>query len=144
MNTKQTVIRLLSPVFCLVFVFSMLSCSRRAETDDLWKNASYTSDTELGSGAKSLPVEIKVKDHTVKCTVHTDSDTVGAALLENGLISGEQGDYGLYIKSVNGITADYDIDQSYWAFYINGEYAMTGVDSTAITKGDSYQLVYSK
>ena len=64
--------------------------------------------------------------------------------MEHGLIAGEEGDYGLYVKVVNGITADYDVDQSYWAFYIDGDYAMSGVDTTAITEGVTYQLVYTK
>ena len=44
----------------------------------------------------------------------------------------------LYVKTVNGITLDYDKDKMYWAFYINGEYAMTGVDSTPIEEGAVY------
>jgi len=72
--------------------------------------------------------------------IHTDKETVGEALTELGLIAGEEGEYGLYVKTVNGITADYDKDGVYWAFYINGEYAATGVDATAVTEGDSYSF----
>ena len=53
--------------------------------------------------------------------IHTDQETVGAALLELGLIAGEESEYGLFIKTVNGLTADYDTDGVYWAFYIDGE-----------------------
>ena len=56
------------------------------------------------------------------------------------LIDGEVGEFGLYVKTVNGITADYDKDGKYWAFYINGEYAQPGVDSIEITEGDSYSF----
>ena len=38
--------------------------------------------------------------------IHTDKTTVGEALLELGLIAGEESTYGLYVKTVNGITAD--------------------------------------
>ena len=72
--------------------------------------------------------------------IHTDKETVGEALLELGLIDGEEGEYGLYVKTVNGITVDYDKDGKYWAFYINGEYASSGVDSTKITEGESYSF----
>lgn len=72
--------------------------------------------------------------------IHTDKETVGEALLDLGLISGEEGEYGLYVKTVNGITADYDKDGVYWAFYINGEYASTGVDATPITEGENYSF----
>ena len=71
-------------------------------------------------------------------------ETVGEALEEHGLVSGEEGPYGLYIKKVNGITADYDIDQSYWSFNKNGEYMMTGADKTEIENGAHYELVYTK
>lgn len=70
--------------------------------------------------------------------IRTDKETVGEALQDVDLIEGEEGDYGLYVKTVNGITADYDKDGVYWAFYVNGEYAAEGVDSTKITEGDTY------
>lgn len=76
--------------------------------------------------------------------IHTDKETVGEALLEVGLIEGEESEYGLYVKTVNGITADYDKDGVYWAFYVNGEYAQTGVDSTAVTEGEAYAFKVEK
>ena len=76
--------------------------------------------------------------------ITTDKAIVGEALLEEGLIEGDQGDYGLYINTVNGITADWDKDQTYWAFYINGEYATTGIDGTEITAGTTYGLTLTK
>ena len=74
----------------------------------------------------------------VTFTVHTDEKTVGDALLKLHVVAGEASSYGLYVKTVNGMTADYDKDGVYWAFYIDGEYAMTGVDATNITDGAQY------
>ena len=68
----------------------------------------------------------------------SDKESVGQALLAEGLIQGEQGDYGLYVKTVNGLTLDWEKDGKYWAFYIDGEYAPTGVDQTPITEGSTY------
>ena len=62
----------------------------------------------------------------------------GKALLDQGVIAGEDSSYGLYVKTVNGITLDYDTDGMYWAFYINGEYAQTGVDATGVENGAVY------
>lgn len=76
--------------------------------------------------------------------IHTDKQTVGEALLDSGLVEGDNGEYGLYIKKVNGIEADYDKNGTYWAFYIDGEYAMTGVDATDITEGSTYSLKVEK
>lgn len=114
------------------------------ERTGLWENATYLSDREFGEGSKTLVVEIKAGDQSVTFTVKTDKSTVGEALLEHELIDGEEGQYGLYVKVVNGITADFDVDQSYWAFYIDGEYAMTGVDTTEITDGAVYKLERAK
>lgn len=70
--------------------------------------------------------------------IATDKQTVGEALLEQEIIAGEQGDYGLYVKTVDGLTLDYETDGKYWAFYVDGEYAMAGVDATDITDGSTY------
>ena len=76
--------------------------------------------------------------------IHTDKEIVGEALLDLGLIDGENGEFGLYVKTVNGIVADYEVDSTYWAFYVNGEYAMSGVDSTKIEEGSSYTFKVEK
>lgn len=76
--------------------------------------------------------------------VHTDKTTVGEALLENNLIAGEDSDYGLYVKEVNGIPADYDKDGAYWSFYVDGQYAQSGVDTTNIEEGKTYTFKYEK
>lgn len=73
-------------------------------------------------------------------SITTNKATVGEALFDEGLIKGEDGPYGLYITEVNGIRAVYEEDGSYWAFYINGEYAMSGVDTTEIETGAEYML----
>lgn len=100
-----------------------------------------TEGTVLGEGKTKFILTVVDKEGTeTQFEIHTDKETVGEALTELGLIAGEEGEYGLYVKTVNGITADYDKDGVYWAFYINGEYAQTGIDATAITEGDNYSL----
>ena len=140
---KKTVRSTALIILSLIFVVCLVACGNVDKTG-VWENATYTKDTEFGNGAKTLVVEVKAEEQTVTFTVKTDKDTVGGALLEHGLIAGDESEYGLYVKVVNGMTADYDVDQSYWAFYIDGEYAMTGVDSTEITEGVTYQLAYTK
>ena len=76
--------------------------------------------------------------------IHTDKEIVGEALEELGLILGEESPTGIYVKTVSGITADYDKDGTYWAFYVNGEYAQSGVDSTPIHEGDSFAFRVEK
>ena len=110
----------------------------------LWKHAAYVADTELGDGAKILTVQVKADERQITFTIHTDKPTVGEAMQEHNLLEGEESEYGLYVKEVNGIVADYDVDQYYWAFYINGEYAMSGVDTTNIEEGVTYCLERTK
>ncbi len=99
----------------------------------------------LGEGKTKFAFSVTDKEENeTQFEIHTDKETVGEALSELGLIEGEDSEYGLYVKTVNGITADYDKDGVYWAFYINGEYASTGVDSTKIVEADSYAFKIEK
>lgn len=131
--------KVLSLILCFVLVVSLAACdSKPAETTGF---TPVTDGASLGEGATTFPLVIVDKDgNTVNVTISTDKETLGEALLELGLVEGEDSDFGLYIKTVNGITADYDVDGTYWAFYINDEYAMTGVDSTPIVSGETYTL----
>ena len=140
---KRTMKRCLAMILAMILVLALTSCNTVKKTG-VWEDADYLRDVKFGKGEKTVTIEIKAEEQAVTFTVRTDEDTVGAALLEHGIIEGENGPYGLYVKTVNGMTADYDVDQSYWAFYINGEYAMTGVDTTEISESVTYQLVYTK
>lgn len=112
--------------------------------EGLWKDAIYRNDTELGNGEKNFILTVEIDGQSVSFTIKTNKSSVGEALLELNLIEGEDGAYGLYVKKVNGVTADYDTDRTYWAFYINGEYAMAGVDGTQIVNGATYKLSREK
>ncbi len=133
-----------SVLLAVLLVFCFASCGKKVDKTGLWENATYLSDTTLGKGDKTLSVEVKAEEQSVLFTVKTNETTVGAALLAVDLIAGDESAYGLYVKKVNGITADYNVDQAYWAFYINGEYAQTGVDSTDLDESAKYSLVYTK
>ena len=137
---KKSTISILLLIICLL---GLVSCGNSAD-NALWESATYLEDTTLGEGAKTFILEVTAEDKTVAFTIKTDEKMVGAALFEQGLIEGEQSQYGLYTKVVNGITADFDVNKRYWAFYIDGEYATAGVDTTEITEGTVYQLVYTK
>ena len=138
----RTIKRSAALALVLALMLSLAACGAKAE--GLWANATYTEDTELGEGATTITVEVTAEDKTVTFTIHTDGTTLRQALEENGLIAGDESDYGLYVKTVDGMTADYDADGLYWAFYKSGEYLMTGVDTTEIADGEQYELVCTK
>ena len=95
----------------------------------------------LGEGTVAFPLCVQHADGTqVLFNISTGESTVGAALEQVGLIAGEEGPYGLMITEVNGEYHTYEDDRMYWGFYIDGDYAMSGVDSTPISDGQSYML----
>lgn len=110
-----------------------------------------TEPTPMGEG-KNLFL-LSVVDGNQQETlleIHTDENLLGSALQKLDLIGGDDGPYGLYITSVNGITARYEEDGSWWCLYIreNGsdDYVMatTGVDAAELTEGRSYRLKVEK
>lgn len=167
MNTRNKKLR--SLLLCMMLIVAMAFCTtacngnQEAGKTEIGKNSQEAGDdanlddasmdetndqetiTVLGEGSTKFNFAVIDKDgNETLFEIHTDKETVGDALMELNLISGDEGAYGLYVKTVNGITADYDVDQTYWAFYINGEYAMTGVDATNVAEGDSYSFKVEK
>lgn len=112
--------------------------------NELWKNATYTEDTLIGVGKNNLILTVEAGDKSIDITVRTDMNNVGEVLKKHNVISGEEGPYGIYVKVVNGIEADYDKDQSYWSFEKDGEAMLTGVDSTEFKDGEHFELVRTK
>ncbi len=148
--TKMSHVRQkLSFILCMVLIAAMAllttGCNDKTSQETVQTTSVSTETQILGEGKTTFTVTVVDKEGTeASFEIHTDKEMVGEALQECGLLEGEEGPYGLYVKTVNGITADYDVDQTYWAFYINGEYAMTGVDVTTITEGDTYSLKVEK
>lgn len=141
---KKTINIALSLMLIVAMCLTFGACGRKPAEEALWENATYTEDAEFGSGAKTVFVEVKAEEKSVTFKINTDKETLGEALLEHKLIAGEKGPYGLYVKVVNGITADYDVNQSYWGFNKNGESMLTGVDGAEIVGGEHFELVYTK
>ena len=135
--------KVISAVLLIVLSFCFFACGNNEETD-LWVSALYTENKELGNGAKTIFVDVIAQEKTVTFTINTDKETVGDALIEHNLVSGEKGAYGLYVKFVNGIEADYDKNQSYWAFTKGNESLLTGVDGEKIENNAHYELTYTK
>ena len=99
---------------------------------------------ETVGGSKTFTVAVIHKDGTEKeFEYSTNEEYLGAVLLAENLIEGENGPYGLMISAVDGETADWNVDQGYWALYVGEEYATTGVDTTPVTDGGTYKLVYT-
>lgn len=99
---------------------------------------------ETTAGGKTITVNVVHKDGTEKeFTYQTEEEYLGPCLLAEGLVEGENGSFGLMITAVDGETADWNVDKSYWALFIGEEYATTGADTTPVNDGDSFGLVYT-
>ncbi len=138
----------LSFIVCLVLIAAMAlfasGCSGNqttAESSAPTAAQSYPDGAVLGEGATQFSFTVTdLEGAESSFTIQTDKETVGEALQDVGLIVGEAGPYGLYVKTVNGRTLDYDTDGKYWAFYENGQYAMAGVDMTEIDPSATYSF----
>ena len=147
--TKTRLFKSLSLAVCIVLIAATAlftaGCNDNKVTSEPTSSQTTSSQataSELGEGKTDFTFKVTDLDgKETEIKIHTDKKTVGEALLELKLIAGDDSEYGLYVKTVNGVTLDYDKDGKYWAFYVNGEYAQTGVDSTDITAGaeDSFK-----
>lgn len=141
---KKTSIIIISLLVVIAVGLFFLPEEKSPDNTGVWENAVYTENTTFGTGKNTLIVTVKAEVKSINFTIKTDKTVVGDALKEYKLIDGEEGPYGIYIKVVNGIEADYDNDQSYWSFEKDGEAMLTGVDSTEFKDGDRYELVRTK
>ena len=99
---------------------------------------------QTSQGSKAFTVEVVHSDGSSKTFEYrTDEEYLGAVLQAEGLITGEMGPYGLEIHEVDGERAIWDESGAYWAIFVNGEYGMTGVDTTPVNDGDAFKLEYT-
>lgn len=135
METKKTSIKqIVIGLVALVAVIALL----------IGANAMFGPKTT--EGAKSITIEvIDNEQKSVVYELNTDAEFLRRAMEDaEGLeFSGTESEYGLTLITVNGVTADLSVDNSYWSIMVNGEYGMFGVDSQPVADGDEYQLIYT-
>ena len=103
----------------------------------------FLTQPEAMAGTKTITVTVVHKDGTEKVfEITTSEEKLAPALKAEGILPAEDGADGMY-NTVDGETADWNEDQSYWGFYIDGEYAMTGMNDTTITDGAQYRIEYT-
>lgn len=149
-SNKKMLSVILSFVLIVVIALTMFGCTSNQNNGDVDTTVPSTSEqkaepTVLGEGAVQFSFSVTHKNGSVTdFTVKTDKKTVGEALLDAKLIEGDDGQYGLYVKTVDSEKLDYDTDGMYWAFYENGAYAAKGVDQTEIVADTKYEFKAEK
>lgn len=97
-------------------------------------------------GAKAITIEVVSKTETTVYELKTDADYLRQAMeeaAEEGLtFSGSESEYGMYVETVNGETADFAADGAYWSFYVNDGYCNYGIDTQPVNNGDAFKIVY--
>ncbi|MDO4275153.1 MAG: DUF4430 domain-containing protein [Eubacteriales bacterium] len=92
------------------------------------------------AGDKNIKVEVVYQDgKSDSFSFHTAREYLGDVLKDEKLVEGEDGQYGLFITSVNGVPAD-DGNQEWWCLTKGGEQVNTSADKTPVKDGDTYEL----
>lgn len=120
MKKKSAVI--LAAVLALLIVGALIA----------WKCLS----PEAKPGEKTVTVNVRHLDGSESTfTVKTGAEYVRGALEPEGIITGKDESYGMWITTVDGETADESLQQ-WWGYAVNGEAAMYGVESQPVNDGD--------
>lgn len=128
-------------ILAILLVFGMTACAPAAGGES---TPAGVETTESTAALLKFTVTVVYADGTSKdFSYETDEEFVGPVLEAAGLIKGNAGPYGMEITHVDGVKAVYTEDNAYWAVYEGEEYAMQGIDTTPVTDGGVYKLVYT-
>lgn len=98
---------------------------------------------EAQVGSKTVELTVTHGDGSAAVyTMHTDAETLRAALDELDLLVGEDGPYGIFVTAVDGESVD-SANEEWWCFTKDGEMLMTGLDDTMIADGERYEAVFT-
>ena len=138
--------RFLTLSFVLLLVMTLLvACGGNGTPATAPDVADGGAVIAIGQGDTTFRFEMVDPDEALHLwDVSTDEETVGAALLAVGLIAGDESEWGLMVTVVNGIEANFEADGAFWGFFIDGDFAMQGVDATYIEEGVVYALIYTQ
>ena len=143
---KTVILRLLSLLFVLVM---FVGCSNNQQyADESVSSAISSTATEypkqnvkLGQGKYTFNLIINHPERMMKTyIIKTDKKIVGEALVDLGLITMGNDDYGLHIKTVDGITLDAEKDGKVWFLFIDANQAAAAMQ-TEVSAAEQYFLL---
>ena len=138
--SKKNTVRVLALVLALMMMVGALAGCTATTNTKVEVNGVTSETTETGSGAKTVTFVVNHGDgSTHTYTLHTDAATLGEALLKEEIIAGQDSQYGLFVTTVDGETAD-DAKQEWWCLTKGGKEWMNGVDTTDIADGEAYEF----
>ena len=99
---------------------------------------------ETTAGEKTITVTVVHKDGSEKVfTCTTNEEYLGKVLLNENIVVGTIGEFGLYFDTADGEKADWNVDNGWWQVFIGEEAAMVGADQIPIADGNTFKLVYT-
>ena len=103
-----------------------------------------TTRPETVAGSKTITVTVVHKDGSEKVfTCQTEEEFLGKVLVNENIVVGNYGEFGLYFDTADGEKADWNVDNGWWQVFVGEEAAITGADQIPITDGGTYKLVYT-
>ena len=123
MKSKKTIVALILLIVLVIGAFAV------------WK----LNAPQGQAGEKTIRVSVVTDASTADFVIETDAEFLRGALEQEGLVEGSESEYGLYVITVDGVTAD-ESQQQWWCFTRNGEMLETGVDTTPIADGEQYEI----
>jgi hypothetical protein len=99
---------------------------------------------ETVTGTKTITVTVVHKDGSEKVfTCATEEEYLGKVLVNENIVVGSYGEFGLYFDTADGEKADWNVDNGWWQVFIGEEAAITGADQIPVANGDTFKLVYT-
>ena len=99
---------------------------------------------ETVTGTKTITVTVVHKDGSEKVfTCATEEEYLGKVLVNENIVVGGYGEFGLYFDTADGEKADWNVDNGWWQVFIGEEAAITGADQIPVANGDTFKLVYT-
>jgi len=143
---REKIFSFILPFFfvALISVTALTGCNGTGTSSPEIPPPIVVNAIDIGEGGNVFRFEVTDNENNVSAwNVSTDETTVGAALSAVGLIEGDVSAMGMLVTTVNGITADFIADGSWWTFYVDGGMAPVGVDATNVEAGRTYAFVYT-
>lgn len=126
MKNKKTLFAVIAVVAVLAILLGIYFIARPTATE----------------GEKTFTLTVVHSEGTKDFTIHTDEEYLAPALIAEGIINDEGVETGMYF-TVDGETASWEENQSYWAIYVGEEYATVGLNDLPIEDGGVYKLEYT-
>lgn len=135
--------RRLNRLLALLFALAVLAGALAGCAGGDGGSSSGGQSGSTAEAVKTITLTVVHRDGSSKdFTIETGKETLGEALADEGLIEGEDSEYGLFVTKVDGEEAD-GSKHEFWSLTIGGEMASTGVDSTPIEDGGQFELTLS-